>query len=313
MRGASVVVDKRAAGWVFCLAVLLPMMAGCHEASDEACLQSALRQPELAGGRVLVGERSGHRLFVDLGDGSIARSPRPLRMASLTKPMVAGEIRKRVDDGALSLDAPLSDLLPGHAFAAPTGAVTLRQLLQHQGGFDRSHLDPVLIDERKACLAGVAYVVGRPPEQRPGRSILYSNVGYCLLGEILLRDPRGLPVALQQALHGPLGGAGGWRASLGETYDALRRTLPVQDLPSRITLPDGSYYGYGWRHWPAKSGSPAWTHFGRLPGMVSVSATDGNDRLLVAHFGGDPADPEKAGQQAIRQLWRCVEKLKIRN
>ncbi len=307
MRGAVVVVDKKASGWVFCLAALLLAMVGCREASDETCLQSALRQPELTGGRVVLGERSGHRLFVDLRDGSIARSPRPLRMASLTKPMVAGEIRRRVNAGVLSLDAPVSGLLPGHTFAAPTGAITLRQLLQHQGGFDRSHLDPVLIDGRKACLAGVEYVAGRPPEQHPGRSILYSNVGYCLLGEILLRDPRGLPGSLQQALQNPLGGAGGWRTTLGETYDALRRTLPVQDLPSLITLPDGSYYGYGWKHWPAKSGSPAWTHFGRLPGMVSIAATDGHDRLLVAHFSGDPADPERTSQQAVRQLWRCVE------
>lgn len=305
--GSSAVHNKYRQGLNICIATSSLMLAACRPESAQECLRSALQQSELAGGRVVVGDLSGHLMFVDGGDGSIARSEQRLTMASLTKPMVAAEVQKRVNAGVLALDASLTTLLPERAFIAPTGAITLRQLLQHQGGFDRARLDPVLIEGREGCAAGVEYIAARPPQQPPGTAIIYSNVGYCLLGDILLREPQGLAAPLLQALRSPRGAAGGWRASLQETYSALRATMPVADLPSKVSLPDGSYYGYGWRHWPRKNDQPTWTHFGRMPGLLALAATDGRELLLVAHFSGDPSDPELASERAIRQLWRCAE------
>lgn len=290
-------------------ALLLPWLVACHAPAPERCLQSALQQPQLQDGRVAFSTRAGQVHFADQYGGSKARSALPLTMASLTKPLVAAAIRDQIDDGRLHLQDRLSSVLPGRRFDAATGGLTLQQLLQHQAGFDASRRDPMFIDPVGNCRLAMAEVQRRPPEQVPGRAIHYSNVGYCLLGEVLLRAPDRLPTPLLQALRSPRGAAGGWRASLGDTHAALRATLPVVDLPSAVQLTDGSYYGYGWRHWPPAAGQPAWTHFGRLPGMLSLAATDGRDRLLVAHFSGDPTDVERASQQAITQLWRCVQQI----
>ena len=241
------------------------------------------------------------------------------RAASLTKPRVAWEVRRLAGRGALALDVPVRSLLPQLEFAAHgAGAVTVRQLLQHTAGLAPSGPGDPLFRRGAAsvagadCAAAARHVARHRPPHAPGRSTRYSNAGYCLLGEILLArmDAQALAASgLEPVLRSPLGAAGGWADTLAELHAGLHRTLPLERLdPPPQTLPDGSWYAYGWRYWPVPGAGAPWTHTGRLEGMVAVALTDGEDRLLVAHFDGDPGDHQAAAARFGRQAWPCMSK-----
>jgi CubicO group peptidase (beta-lactamase class C family) len=293
------------------LLVLCTMIfsAGCvrQEASPQtACVEGALDQPELADGVAVftalegVGEaRSG---WLNSRDGQSV-----LAMASLTKPLVAAEVRRRVQAGSLDLEQPIRDLLPGAALSPKTASITLRQLLQHQAGFDRGAGDPLFAYDPPSCSRAAREVMARPPERTVGQQVLYSNAGYCILGEILLKNPSGVDPTMIRALQSPLGAAGGWRGSLRQLHAALYATLPLSELPAEPALPDGSHYAYAWRSWPKSFEGPRWSHFGRLPGVLSLAVSDGKGSLLVAHFTGDPADVDGAGAAAAASLWSCMK------
>jgi len=224
-------------------------------------------------------------------------------MASLTKPLIADQIRKKVESGEFQLDMPFAELLPQLRVHLLNRKTTLRQLLQHQGGFDRTLRDPLFATEPPDCSQAAADVAFRSPEVQPGTRIIYSNAGYCLLGRVLLAHPAGVPQDVRSVLSAPLGAAGGWRTTLPVAYSTYQRLLPVRDLPSAVKLEDGSYYAFGWRRDPV---SQVWMHFGRLPGMLSIAVTDGSRRLVLAYFAGDPIDDAQSARIAARSMWACM-------
>lgn len=225
-----------------------------------------------------------------------------LPMASLTKPLVARQVYRHVQAGDMRLDQPVIQLLPD--FDKTGGPeVTVRHLLQHQAGFDRAMRDPLFHPGPISCRRAAHDVMLRPAESSAGSRIIYSNAGYCVLGEVLLQQ--GWAGSIAPVLRTPLGAAGGWRGSVRQLNHLLRQQLPLPALDSGPRLPDGSYYAYGWRYWPQRSGL-RWTHFGRLPGMVSVAASDGQQSMLVAHFAGDPPDYEAMALTYLDNVQRCL-------
>ncbi|WP_433925202.1 serine hydrolase domain-containing protein [Stenotrophomonas nematodicola] len=293
-----------------CAALMLACLTGCtssDEGTRASCVEKALDQPGLEKGVAVFTTEHGGVAQAKAGWLNLRSADSVLPMASLTKPLVAGEVRRRVDRGELGLEQPVGELLPGVAFVPETASITVRQLLQHRAGFDRSFRDPLFASTPPSCQAAARDVLQRQPELGVGQQMLYSNAGYCVLGEILLSAPSGLTADLRLSLDSPLGAAGGWSGTLHQLYGALYRTLPLVDIPTDVALPDGSYYTYGWRRWPAAVEGPSWSHFGRLPGMVSLALSDGRGRLLVAHFLGDPQDVDASSLEASRALWRCME------
>lgn len=270
------------------------------------CIETALIQPYLTEGVAVFsafdGVREVRSSWVSSKNGDTI-----LDMASLTKPLVAAEVRRRVHAGSLDLEEPIGALLPAARFVPETASITVRQLLQHRAGFDRSGGDPLFLPPPPSCHRAAEVVLGRAPEKQAGKQVMYSNAGYCILGEILLNNPEGADASVIQAIRSPLGAAGGWQGSLRELHAALSATLPLTELSAEPGLPDGSHYAYGWRRWPNGSSGPRWSHFGRLNGLVSVAVSDGRDKLLVAHFSGDPPDADAAGTAAAKALWRCMK------
>ncbi|WP_434027418.1 serine hydrolase domain-containing protein [[Pseudomonas] boreopolis] len=228
--------------------------------------------------------------------------------ASLTKPIVASQVAKLIDAGSISLDASVASLFPELHGAKNYPEIQVRNLIQHTGGFDRdSSGDPLWDgDQVRPCPVAAQIALSRPLDFVPGQKISYSNVGYCLLGMLVQKSLPQADEALLEALQSPLGAAGGWQSSLPELHSRLKATLPVRDLPPTVVLDDGSYYAYGWRHWPTKDPDLAWTHFGRLPGMLSVAFTDGRSNMLVAYFEGDPRNYNATGLAFSREAWRCL-------
>lgn len=124
------------------------------------------------------------------------------RIASITKPITSAAILLLVQRGRLYLDAPvftiLSDLqpLPGKTPDPRLKLITVRQLLQHCGGWDRDTWgDPLWNAARKANADGIASstdngplissMMSEPLQFTPGTRAAYSNFGYILLGRII--------------------------------------------------------------------------------------------------------------------------------
>jgi CubicO group peptidase (beta-lactamase class C family) len=166
-----------------------------------------------------------------------------------------------------------------------------------------------LTEPRPDCPAAADHILHAQFDFEPGERVAYSNAGYCLLGRILLLHEGRLPLADRAMLKTPLGAAGGWLSTPRELHARLLRTFPLRHIEPSVALPDGSHYDFGWRHWQASNEGPPWTHFGRLPGLMTLAVTDGRTRLLVAYFDGDPRDVDQTSSRLARSAWRCMQLL----
>lgn len=153
-----------------------------------------------------------------------APAPRPLRpddlfdVASLTKVMATATVAARlVGAGALALDAPVAEKLPGFDRGGKEG-VTARHLLAHASGlawwrpyFERAAADPVagaafLPPASRPPVGALApafrrgrallreAVLAEPLEAAPGTRAVYSDPGFLALG-FLLEAVGGAPLA----------------------------------------------------------------------------------------------------------------------
>jgi CubicO group peptidase (beta-lactamase class C family) len=124
------------------------------------------------------------------------------RIGSITKTMVGLCVMALVDEGRLSLDAPVTELLPDIRFHGPAEALTVRHLLTHTGGIGEAPNLPdlkrpfsYLFPEEKTDLAvAEMYPDGITIEVPPGTRWAYANHGYTLLGEIVSRAEKA-PIA----------------------------------------------------------------------------------------------------------------------
>ena len=125
------------------------------------------------------------------------------RIASLSKPITAVAILKLAEAGGLKLDARAFDLLrvdpvvePGQKPDPRLEQITVRQILQHTGGWDRDKsFDPMFRPKLIARKVGVPapasaeavirYMLGQPLDFDPGARYAYSNFGYCALGRVI--------------------------------------------------------------------------------------------------------------------------------
>jgi N-acyl-D-amino-acid deacylase len=119
------------------------------------------------------------------------------RIASLSKPITAVAILHLVQRGKFNLDDHLVDVLDLPPLIDGRFAqVTVRHLLQHQGGWDRSvSYDPMFRSVEMAQSLGSAapatardvilYMTGEKLDHAPGTHYAYSNFGYNLLGRII--------------------------------------------------------------------------------------------------------------------------------
>lgn len=126
------------------------------------------------------------------------------RFGSLTKTVTSVAILKLVEDGRLKLDDKVLPILgelgppPDRIGDARVKDITVRNLLQHSGGWDRDKSgDP--IEPRYAKTAAARVGMALPPtclllmhdaleyslDFPPGERYAYSNIGYCILGRVI--------------------------------------------------------------------------------------------------------------------------------
>jgi len=151
--------------------------------------------------------------LADRNDGAAMHPDTRVRIGSLSKMFTAVVVLQLMQEGKLSLDAPLATWLPG---LVPKGdAITVRQLLQHTSG-----LYDYLEDRRLVSQAYdhpernwkpeelIKYAVDFPPAFAPGSkgNWDYSSTNYVLLGMIIERATgHPLDQELRQRIFTPLG------------------------------------------------------------------------------------------------------------
>lgn len=121
--------------------------------------------------------------------------------------------------GALGLDDPVTDYLPGFT-ACREGPVTIRHLLAHTSGL------PAMAGFHRWCHSReevLDALLRTPLEVAPGSEVIYSDLGFMTLGEVA-RVACGAPldVTVRRVVTGPLG--------MSSTRFAPRGATPVWPL-----------------------------------------------------------------------------------
>ncbi|MCH8568150.1 MAG: serine hydrolase, partial [Balneolales bacterium] len=137
------------------------------------------------------------------------RKRRPVRandiydLASLTKPMATtAAVMMLVDEGKLSLDMPVSRFIPAWN-SGNKAKVTLEQLLNHTSGLPafRTFNDHLGSPERLRNA-----VFQEPLVHSPGERVLYSDLGFIILGEIVaMASGESFDQFLNRRLYYPMG------------------------------------------------------------------------------------------------------------
>jgi CubicO group peptidase (beta-lactamase class C family) len=139
--------------------------------------------------------------FADREKRELVKPQALFRIASISKPFTSAAIMQLVEKGKLRLEDHPFEILgltppAGQQMDPRLRQITILQLLQHTGGFDRDKsFDPmfrsiIIARELKtnppaSQEAIIRYMLGRPLDFDPGTREAYSNFGYCVLGRVI--------------------------------------------------------------------------------------------------------------------------------
>ena len=136
--------------------------------------------------------------LADRQSGETVQPESLFRIASLSKPITSVAILQLVEAGRLKLDDRVVDVLglKPEVDEDRHQRVTIRQCLQHTGGWDRGNsFDPMFQSIRIARVLGTRAPAGPdevirfmqkwPLDFDPGTRYAYCNYAYCLLGRVI--------------------------------------------------------------------------------------------------------------------------------
>ncbi len=151
-------------------------------------LQGAVWATVDAGGSIAVGAAG----VSDAGSGAKMRADNRVQVGSVAKTLLATGVLRLVSEGRLSLEAPVTTLLPDVVFDnqwAASDPVRLRHLLDHTAGLDDARLSQVF-SQKPGPHTPLAEGFARANSllrvrSRPGTRFSYSNMSYALLGRVI--------------------------------------------------------------------------------------------------------------------------------
>lgn len=206
-----------------------------------AALQARLmRAPEYSGvfgvtraGETAVGATAGH----EIGEA--------WRWASVTKMVTTILVLQQVDEGRMSLDAPLGTYWPG--FPVNADRITVRQLLTHTSGLANPDALPDANGDGMPDFYQQAGdwrgVCSAPAVAEPGAGFAYNNCDYLILGEVLQRvTGQDYNALVQSRLVQPLG-LGVVAVPAGPRSEAMAEGGPEPVIDPASWGPAGGLYG----------------------------------------------------------------------
>jgi CubicO group peptidase (beta-lactamase class C family) len=146
-------------------------------------------------GKLIIARAYGYQDF------DARRPMRPetmVRVASISKFITALAILHLRDQGQIDLDRPFLDILTDYQVAAGGDPrlrdITIRMLLLHAGGWEIDFTDQSSVVAKALGVQSpptardiIRYVMSQPLQFAPGTKIVYSNVGYTILGEVVAK------------------------------------------------------------------------------------------------------------------------------
>lgn len=173
-------------------------------------MREVMQKYKIPGGSVAV-VRDGKLIYARGFGYAELENKRPVqpdalfRIASISKSITSAAIMKLVEEGKLRLSdrvAPyIADLTPapGATVDPRWEQITIRQLLNHTGGWDRDKpnggFDPMDRPWTAAAAVGapapasartvIRYMKGMPLDFNPGEKFAYSNFGFTILGRVI--------------------------------------------------------------------------------------------------------------------------------
>lgn len=152
-------------------------------------------------GRVVLTRGYG---YSDIAAKEVVKPISLFRIASISKPITAVAILQLIEQKKLQFDDKVFEVLDYEEVIKATGAkfdprlreITIRQLLEHRGGWDRNQsFDAMFQSVRFAKQVGVnapadqtaviKAMLSQKLDSDPGKQYVYSNFGYCLLGRVI--------------------------------------------------------------------------------------------------------------------------------
>ncbi|SLN41934.1 beta-lactamase/D-alanine carboxypeptidase [Roseovarius albus] len=254
-------------------------------------------------------------------------------LASVTKPIAATLLIEKAKKEQIDLDRPIAKLIDLPKPYDPRAAlITPRHLLAHRGGFDWTiSFDPIFAPERvgldnSSSCAEVAKATWQtmPLDHDPGSKTAYSNVGFCLLSDLLapnqpenldnkLLENAGVNLYERAGLNWEFDGEGwtpvqnteaeqAWISELGIAGGAVGNANSVWYFASapkplfKNSSPDDQsddFYASGWHVWMEENGQHL-THWGALKGIFTTVFRFSDDETVVILFNGSPESPRNA-------------------
>jgi CubicO group peptidase (beta-lactamase class C family) len=220
------------------LATLLLAALSVSPAADLQALLDELRASQQIPGISAVVIREGEILYAggsglaDIETGRPMTVDTPLYIGSVSKVLTAVLSLRLVEQGDLSLDAPVRFIASG---GAP--GVRVSHLLSHSAGLDREGDFGYWHTARFPDDAALRdYLATAPLRFTPGSALHYSNVGYAALG-LLIEETHGesFAVSLHTQVLEPLGmratGGRGPARDVAMGYTPPGRLLPSNERP----------------------------------------------------------------------------------
>lgn len=178
------------------IAFLLPAQQSYTASSDlDALIEKAIADNQIPGAVLLVGQGAQTLHLKAYGSRAIEPGREQMTLdtivdsASLTKIVATtSSVMKLVEQGKIRLADRVTEYLPG--FQGGQSDVTVRHLLTHYSGL-RPDLD--LKPEWSGYETGVKLALVDVPVAEPGARMIYSDIGFILLGEIV-RVASGMPL-----------------------------------------------------------------------------------------------------------------------
>ena len=200
-----------------------------------------------------------------------------VRIGSVSKPITSLAILRLKDQGLLNLDARFMDILTEYSVQAGGDPrlrdITLRHLLQHAGGWDKTLAQdftnqPVEVSKALGiptpvtCADVVRYAMTQPLQFAPGTQQVYSNLGFCILGRVVAKVS-------------------------GQSYEAYVRDhvlAPANVFAMSVALPHLSQRGPFEAKYYAYTGAPLMDSL--FPGEGKVSIAYFYDPIVYEGAGG---------------------------
>ena len=159
----------------------------------DALVQAQIAATQLPGAVVLLGDADGVRYQRAYGERSRVPAHEAMTLdtvfdlASVTKVVATTTaVLQLVERHQIELDAPVARYWPEFA-AHGKGAITVRQLLAHTSGL-RADVD--LAKPWSGRRAALARFIDEKPIDQPGAHVLYSDINFAVLGELVQRVSR---------------------------------------------------------------------------------------------------------------------------